>query len=191
MPPMSPGGEPHPGSPLHGEVGASAARRICTKLREDAFIDIKPGYVDTAASPNETKPVYTTATNEHAKSKLKKKEKVLGCSKSRGALVERLFFGRFHPGLSTPFHNFDLIRTASQQPLGDSVIESNFRSVAFSLSRKGSFCSVQFRDPRNEGGADADVAQQARHPACGRQTLPAETSAHMSGDGVRFEGTWR
>jgi peptidyl-prolyl cis-trans isomerase SurA len=52
-----------------------ALRTYLTKLREDAFIDIKPGYVDTAASPNETKPVYTTATNEHAKAKLKKKKK--------------------------------------------------------------------------------------------------------------------
>jgi peptidyl-prolyl cis-trans isomerase SurA len=53
-----------------------ALRAYLTKLREDAYIDIKPGYVDTAASPNETKPVYTTATNEHAKSKLKKKKKL-------------------------------------------------------------------------------------------------------------------
>ena len=52
-----------------------ALRTYLTKLREDAFIDIKPGYVDTAASPNETKPVYTTASNEHAKAKLKKKKK--------------------------------------------------------------------------------------------------------------------
>jgi peptidyl-prolyl cis-trans isomerase SurA len=52
-------------------------RAYLTKLREEAFIDIKPGYVDTAASPNETKPVYTTASNEHAKAKLKKKKKYL------------------------------------------------------------------------------------------------------------------
>jgi peptidyl-prolyl cis-trans isomerase SurA len=52
-----------------------ALRSYLTKLREDAYIDIKPGYVDTAASPNETKPVYTTVANEHAKSKLKKKKK--------------------------------------------------------------------------------------------------------------------
>jgi peptidyl-prolyl cis-trans isomerase SurA len=53
-----------------------ALRAYLTKLREEAFIDIKPGYVDTAASPNETKPVETTSANEDAK-KLKKK-KVLG-----------------------------------------------------------------------------------------------------------------
>jgi peptidyl-prolyl cis-trans isomerase SurA len=60
---------------LYMEKLEPALRAYLTKLREDAFIDIKPGYVDTASSPNETKPVYTTASNEHAKAKLKKKKK--------------------------------------------------------------------------------------------------------------------
>ncbi len=51
-----------------------ALRDYLTKLREDAYIDIKAGYVDTGASPNETKPVYTTATTEGS-SKAKKKKK--------------------------------------------------------------------------------------------------------------------
>lgn len=53
-----------------------ALRTYLTKLRDDAYIDIKPGYVDTAASPNETKPVYTTTENTKAKTKLKKKKKL-------------------------------------------------------------------------------------------------------------------
>ncbi|MGH9500963.1 MAG: peptidylprolyl isomerase [Terriglobales bacterium] len=52
-----------------------ALREYLTKLREDAFIDIKPGYVDTAASPNETKPVETTVADAKAKP-LKKKKKL-------------------------------------------------------------------------------------------------------------------
>ncbi len=52
-----------------------ALREYLTKLREDAYIDIKPGYVDTGASPNETKPIYTTAAEQNAK-KLKKKKKL-------------------------------------------------------------------------------------------------------------------
>jgi peptidyl-prolyl cis-trans isomerase SurA len=35
-----------------------AIRDYLTKMREDAFIDIAPGYTDTGASPNETKPIY-------------------------------------------------------------------------------------------------------------------------------------
>jgi peptidyl-prolyl cis-trans isomerase SurA len=36
-----------------------AIRAYLTTMREQAFIDIKPGYVDTGASPNETKPIYS------------------------------------------------------------------------------------------------------------------------------------
>ncbi len=52
-----------------------ALREYLTKLREDAYIDIKPPNVDTGASPNETKPIYTTATTE-GPSKAKKKKKL-------------------------------------------------------------------------------------------------------------------
>ncbi len=50
-------------------------RKYLTKLREDAYIDIKQGYVDTGASPNESKPVLTNAPEPGAKEKLKKKKK--------------------------------------------------------------------------------------------------------------------
>src|SRR5580698_5237412 len=36
-----------------------AIRVYLTKMREDAFIDIAPGYADSGASPNETKPIYS------------------------------------------------------------------------------------------------------------------------------------
>ena len=54
-----------------------ALRDYLTKLREDAYIDIKPGYVDSGASPNQTKPIMTTAEAAGAKEKLKKKKKFL------------------------------------------------------------------------------------------------------------------
>ncbi|HXE91718.1 MAG TPA: peptidylprolyl isomerase [Terriglobales bacterium] len=50
-----------------------ALRAYLTKLREEAYIDIREGYVDTGASPNQTKPVYTTASVEEEKKKKKKK----------------------------------------------------------------------------------------------------------------------
>ena len=51
-----------------------ALRDYLMKLREDAYIDIKAGYVDSGASPNETKPIYTTAASADT-SKAKKKKK--------------------------------------------------------------------------------------------------------------------
>lgn len=51
-----------------------ALREFLTKLRENAYIYIKPGYIDTGASPNETQPVFTTAAStDTAKAKKKKK----------------------------------------------------------------------------------------------------------------------
>jgi len=52
-----------------------ALKEYFTKLRDDAYIDVKTGYVDTGASPNQTKPVETTAKDANAR-KLKKKKKL-------------------------------------------------------------------------------------------------------------------
>jgi len=48
-----------------------AIRAYLTKMREDAFIDIKPGYIDTGASPNETKPIYSAYVPPSPKKKAK------------------------------------------------------------------------------------------------------------------------
>jgi len=56
-----------------------ALRVYLTKLREDAYIDIKPGFVDSGASPNETKPIETAAPKGTDAKKLgKKRKKKLG-----------------------------------------------------------------------------------------------------------------
>jgi peptidyl-prolyl cis-trans isomerase SurA len=52
-----------------------ALREYLTKLREEAFIDIKTGYVDSGASPNQTKPI-ETASREPGAKELKKKKKL-------------------------------------------------------------------------------------------------------------------
>ena len=53
-----------------------ALRVYLTKLREDAYIDVKTGYVDSGASPNETKPIETAAKELPAKKLTKKKKKL-------------------------------------------------------------------------------------------------------------------
>ena len=44
---------------MYAEAMQPALRAYLTKLREDAYIDIRAGYVDSAASPKETRPVFT------------------------------------------------------------------------------------------------------------------------------------
>jgi peptidyl-prolyl cis-trans isomerase SurA len=52
-----------------------ALRAYLTKLREEAYINIKPGYTDAGASPNETQPIDVSTKPTPAK-KLKKKKKL-------------------------------------------------------------------------------------------------------------------
>src|SRR5271170_7123104 len=53
-----------------------ALRAYLTKLREDAYIDYKEGYVDSGASPNQTKPIETATAKTTDSKKLKKKKKL-------------------------------------------------------------------------------------------------------------------
>lgn len=67
--------EPKIQDALYYEKLQPALRAYLTKLREDAFIDIRPGYIDSGASPNQTKPIETASKDAGAKN-LKKKKKM-------------------------------------------------------------------------------------------------------------------
>jgi peptidyl-prolyl cis-trans isomerase SurA len=75
VPPMSEV-EPRIQDALYMQKLQPALREYLQKLREEAYIDYKPGYVDTGASPNQTKPVETTAKDTGAKELKKKKKKL-------------------------------------------------------------------------------------------------------------------
>jgi peptidyl-prolyl cis-trans isomerase SurA len=71
--------EPRIQDALYYEKLQPALRAFLTKLREEAYIDVKQGYVDSGASPNQTKPIETAAVKEADAKKLsKKKKKKLG-----------------------------------------------------------------------------------------------------------------
>ena len=55
-----------------------ALRAFLTKLREEAYIKIAPGYIDTGRSANQTEPIETAAAKESDAKKLNKKHKKLG-----------------------------------------------------------------------------------------------------------------
>jgi peptidyl-prolyl cis-trans isomerase SurA len=74
--------EPQIRNAVYAEKLEPAARAYLTKLRDEAYIDIKAPYVDTGASPNQTnKPVMIaaagTAPTPGSKSTTKKKKKFL------------------------------------------------------------------------------------------------------------------
>lgn len=61
--------EPQVEDALYSQKMAPALRQYLTKLREDSYIDIKQGYEDSGASPNETKPIYSAYTPPTGKKK--------------------------------------------------------------------------------------------------------------------------
>jgi peptidyl-prolyl cis-trans isomerase SurA len=67
--------EPRIQDALYMQKLQPALRGYLTTLREEAYIDYKPGYIDSGASAKQTKPVETTAKENNAKN-LKKKKKL-------------------------------------------------------------------------------------------------------------------
>ena len=67
--------EPRIQDALYYQKLQPALRIYLKKLREEAFIDVHAGYVDSGASPNQTKPVETASKDSSAKN-LKKKKKL-------------------------------------------------------------------------------------------------------------------
>jgi peptidyl-prolyl cis-trans isomerase SurA len=68
--------EPRIQDALYYQQLQPALRAYLTKLREEAYIDIKPGYIDSGASANETKPVEVATAKASDTKKLKKKKKL-------------------------------------------------------------------------------------------------------------------
>jgi peptidyl-prolyl cis-trans isomerase SurA len=60
---------------MYTEAMQPALRTYLTKLREDAYINIRDGYVDSGASPKETKPVYTAYAPPAVKKKTVQQKK--------------------------------------------------------------------------------------------------------------------
>ncbi len=65
--------EPKIEEALYMERIEPAVRQYLTRLRDEAYIDIRPGFTDSAASPNETKPTFTAYVPPQPKKKKKKK----------------------------------------------------------------------------------------------------------------------
>jgi peptidyl-prolyl cis-trans isomerase SurA len=59
---------------LYYEKLQPALRVYLTRLREEAFIDVKQGYVDSGASPNQTKPIFSAAVSPDEKQKKEKRK---------------------------------------------------------------------------------------------------------------------
>jgi peptidyl-prolyl cis-trans isomerase SurA len=68
---------------LYSQKVQPALREYLTHLRDEAYIDIKPGYTDSGASPNQTKLVYTSDSGP----KTKQVRGKLGVGKKKTVIV--------------------------------------------------------------------------------------------------------
>jgi peptidyl-prolyl cis-trans isomerase SurA len=68
--------EPKVMDALYYEKLQPALRTYLTKLREEAYIKVADGYVDSGASPNETQPIEVSTPKSSDAKKLKKKKKL-------------------------------------------------------------------------------------------------------------------
>jgi peptidyl-prolyl cis-trans isomerase SurA len=94
IPPLS-GVESQVQDGLYHEAIQPALRTYLTGLREKAFIDIAPGFVDTGSSAKETKPVFASATPLPVK---KKKEQKARLDQGRPAAAGPAAAGSTKPG---------------------------------------------------------------------------------------------
>ena len=75
VPPLS-AVEPEVQQAIYLEQLQPALRVYLTKEREDAYIDIKPGFVDSGSSRKETKPVFTSYAAPVVKKKIQNKQRL-------------------------------------------------------------------------------------------------------------------
>jgi peptidyl-prolyl cis-trans isomerase SurA len=76
--------EPQVQEAMYMEQLQPALRAYLTKLREEAFLDLAPGFVDSGASPKETKPQFTAYAPPVAKKKRSEKKQRFDRSNGTG-----------------------------------------------------------------------------------------------------------
>jgi len=84
---------------IYTDAMQPALRTYLTDLREKAFIDIAPGFVDTGASANETKPVFASATPLPVKKKEQKARLDQGRAAKAGSATTAAGTAAANPGV--------------------------------------------------------------------------------------------
>jgi peptidyl-prolyl cis-trans isomerase SurA len=168
-----------------------ALREYLTKLREDAYIEIKSGYEDSGASPNEMKPVYSA----YAPPTPKKKKHV-----ERTRFRER---GR-NAGKTAPVQSAETAAPAAAPPPGvptlADVPQGSATAPAATTGSAAEASSTTAAATSSPAPANTQVAsnktmkpgkkEKIRFGQAPRETLPtAATKTEDAGAGATSEGT--
>jgi peptidyl-prolyl cis-trans isomerase SurA len=150
---------------IQDEVGMEkmtpALRAYLQRLREEAYIDIKPGYIDSGASPNETKPIFSAYTPPQPKKKKK---------------LERTRFGgrgRTRTHTTQTAHG---AAPAGVPSLADVPQGTTDQTASTSSSSSASSSAAQPVQTASNGTLKPGKKEKIRYGQAPRETLPAGAS---------------
>jgi peptidyl-prolyl cis-trans isomerase SurA len=181
VPPLS-AVEPQVQQAIYEQAIQPALRAYLTKLRENAYIDVAPGFVDSGASAKETKPVYAGATPLPVK-----KKKVQKARLERGRTVTpttaAATASSTTPGASQP-GSAGVVTTPSTVAASPSA-----KPVGVATGKKRTKIrreKIRFgQAPRNalpEAPEETLAAGADQGPGAASVALPASTEASTSSD---------
>ena len=153
---------------MYEEAIQPALRTYLTKLRENAYIDVAPGFVDTGASPKQTKPVFQGATALPTKKKQNKSR-----IDQRAAAVAPANKGGDAAGAAKP-------GTPAAKPASTLMANGKRKKIHREKIRFGQAPQNALPEAPEETltpGADQGAgAASASEPAPGTAIVPADTS---------------
>jgi peptidyl-prolyl cis-trans isomerase SurA len=147
-----------------------ALRVYLTKLREEAYIDIKAGFVDSGASPNETKPIMTSYAAPPVSKKAKTSKQRIDSSAARSTPAKQVVASPDTTGGRT-------ITGADAAPLVDpktglAVIAAPKRGPTFVVMKNGKRKKIH-KEKVRFGQAPRNALPAAPAEAAGGSIAPA------------------
>jgi peptidyl-prolyl cis-trans isomerase SurA len=165
-----------------------ALRAYLTKLREDAYIDIKPGFVDTGASANQTKPVFSAYAPPAPKKKKAEKQRFDRGGRFSTVSKEKTAAPAATAATSTPA---DSTTTAPAAPKQEAKLNSSKpkkikrEKVRFGQAPRNALPPGQQETAEGEGAGMASSTQAADAGAAvapGTAIAPLDNSAQLSNE---------
>ena len=161
-----------------------ALRDYLTKLREDAYIDIRSGYEDSAASPNEMKPVYSAYTPPSPK---KKKHVQRTRFRPRGRNASKPVVVQTAEETSTPAAPAG-VPTLADVPQGSASAPEPAGSTG-AVAQSASNQSASHTDEASNKTMKPGKKEKIRFGQAPRETLPpASTKTEDAGAGSAGQG---
>lgn len=184
-----PGGE-QPFSAVQGQVEEAvgmekmqpALRSYLTRLREEAYIDVKPGYVDAGSSKNETRPIFSAYQPPQPKKKKKVERTRFG---GRGRTRTTLQTAKTAPAPVVPAPPAGVPSLAdvpggTGSPAAETATALPATATSTSASAAPAPASVASAKPRT-GVQKPAKREKVRFGQAPRETLPSATARTEDG----------